>query len=258
MFDDLGPVISRHGVANRRRWENAGWALVIGVPTGCVGLWALSGTGDGESAGGRKMIGVLIGLGLSGLFIAVTQAVRAVRGGAGEYFEVREHGLLHGSRRGKASWPWDQIATVTIKSSETDNALTARLGTGYRCVLGLADGRSVRFDGLTDQHGELGLVVLNRCPDATRLTGDEWQRKAGGWLLAGTATCLAAIGAMVLYITGHPDTEREVTAADGMSVHQVVPGISDTGIALLAVGMVVCAIAAVTLVALFVRGRMRH
>ncbi|GAB2700578.1 hypothetical protein GCM10010442_18090 [Kitasatospora kifunensis] len=84
---------------------------------------------------------MLIGLGLAGVYIAVTQALRAVRGGPAEYFEVRERGLIHGFRRGPTVFAWDRVTAITIRTAERDTALGRQLGIGYRCVLRSADGR---------------------------------------------------------------------------------------------------------------------
>ncbi|MFJ2864415.1 hypothetical protein [Kitasatospora sp. NPDC087314] len=254
VFDELGPVVSRHPVANGKRWVNALWALGIGVPLGWLGLWGATSGGDDASAGANKAVGVLIGLGLAGFYLAATQALRAVRGGSAEYFEVREHGMVHGSRRGPTAFAWDRVTAITIRTGERDTALSRQLGVGYRCVLRLADGRRVRVDGLAERHGALGLAVLSRCPHAARLTGDEWQHKAGGWLLAAGAACLAAVVAMVLFIAGHPD--KVITDPHDIALVHDVPGLGDAQILLLSVAILVCLIAGITCIALFVRARM--
>ena len=253
-FDELGPVVSRHPVANGKRWVNAFWALGIGVPVGWLGLWGVTATGDDASVGANKAVGVLIGLGLAGVYVAVTQALRAVRGGSAEYFEVRERGLIHGSRRGPTVFAWDRVTGITIRTAERDTALGLHLGIGYRCVLRSADGRRVRVDALAERHGALGLAMLSRCPQASRLTGDEWWQKAGGRLLAVGAACLAAVVAMILFIVGHPD-KTIINPHDIADVHDI-PGLSETQILLLAVGVLVCLIAGITCIILFVRARM--
>ncbi|MEU3573867.1 hypothetical protein AB0E96_36415 [Kitasatospora sp. NPDC036755] len=252
--DELGAVTSRHPVANGKRWVNASWALGIGVPVGWLGLWGASAVGDEGSTGANKAVGVLIGLGLAGLYIGVIQALRAVRGGPKEYFEVREHGLVHGSRRGPTVVAWEQVTAITIRTAERETGLGRQLGSGYRCVLRLTDGRRIRVDGLAQRHGSLGLAVLGNCPHASRLTGDEWLQKAAGWLLAAGAACLAAAVAMVLVIVGHPD--RTVTDPGGIGLSHDVPGLSDGQLYLLSGGILVCVIAGVTCLALFVRARM--
>ncbi|MFJ5119260.1 hypothetical protein [Kitasatospora sp. NPDC088548] len=253
-FDELGPVVSRHPVASGKRWVNASWALGIGVPVGCLGLWGMLATGDDASVGANKAVGILIGLGLAGVYIAVTQALRAVRGGSAEYFEVREHGLVHGSRQGPTVFAWDQVATIAIRTADRDSGLARQLGIGYRCVLRSADGRRVRVDGLAERHGELGLAVLSRCPHATRLTGNEWEQKAGGRLLAAGAACLAAVVAMILFIASRPD--KVITDPHDVTYVRHIPGLSDTQMFLLAIGIMVCLIAGITCVVLFVRARM--
>ncbi|MFF1645889.1 hypothetical protein [Streptomyces sp. NPDC058240] len=38
-FDGLGPVVHRHAVDHRKRWVNAGCALLVAVPSGRLGVW---------------------------------------------------------------------------------------------------------------------------------------------------------------------------------------------------------------------------
>ncbi|MFH8340436.1 hypothetical protein [Streptomyces sp. AM6-12] len=252
-LDRLGPVLSRHPVDHRKRWVNAAWALLVAVPSGWLGVWGLSTAGEG-SARGNRAIGLLIGLALGAVWVAVTQIVRALRGEPGEYFEVRERGLVHGSRRGTACWTWDRVTSLYV-AGDAVNRLATRLGNGYRIEILFADGRRLRTDGLAAYAADLGRVLLARCPDIALRPRVPWWARAGGRLLAGAALCVLAIVGQVLYIADHPDhVHREQTALGPVTVTDA-QGISDAGITLLAVGMMVCAIAAITFVVLYVRGR---
>nr|WP_145555539.1 hypothetical protein [Streptomyces incarnatus] len=66
---------------------------------------------------------------------------------------------------------------------------------------------------------------------------------------------MLAIAGQVLYIVDHPDHERRERTAAGMATVTDVPGISEAGFALLACGLMICFIAAITFVILFFRGR---
>ncbi|MFJ8628486.1 hypothetical protein ACIRD3_37385 [Kitasatospora sp. NPDC093550] len=258
--DALGALLSRHPVANRTRWVNAAWALTIGVLTSWLGLWALFGDGDDGSSGGGQGLGVALGLGACGLGIGLTQAVRALRGGAGEYFEVREYGLVHGNARGhQGMWAWDQVSAITVPTRrESVGAFAHRFGNDYRCILTLTGGKRVRMDGLATSAPALGNAVIDHCPNAKLLTGEEWTRKAGGWLLLGAALCVGGIIAMVDFISAHPDGEKVTVDANGITVHEFVHGVDDSTIMLLALGIGACGIAAVTCLALFIVGRIRR
>ncbi|MGW3075866.1 MULTISPECIES: hypothetical protein [unclassified Kitasatospora] len=254
--DALGSLLSRHPVANRTRWTNAAWALAVGVPLSWLGLWLLLRSGD---SGGRAL-GVLIGLGVSGLWLGAAQAVRALRGGRGEYFELRENGLTHGNAHGATgSWTWEQITTITTRpGGGTAGALAHRFGNDYRCVLGLADGGRLRVDGLAAGASTLGNAVIDRCPHARMVDPDGWTRRFGGLLLLGAALCVGGVIAMVGYISAHPDYEKVTVEASGMVDHEYVHAVDDGTIMLLALGIAACALGAVILLALFVHGRLHR
>ena len=250
--DELGPVLSRHAVDHRKRWVNAACALLIAVPSGWLGVWGVSASDEG-SAGGNRAIGLLLGLALGAVWVAVTQIVRALRGEPGEYFEVRERGLVHGSRRGVAGWTWDRVGTLHVEGDAV-NAVATRLGNGYRITIGFDDGRRLRTDGLAERAADLGRVLLVRCPHVALRPRVPWWGRSGGWPLAGAAVCVLAIAGQVLYLADHPDTEHRVRTTATMTTVTTEAGISSSGIALLVCGMLVCAVAAVTFVVLFVRG----
>ncbi|MEU2225567.1 hypothetical protein [Streptomyces sp. NPDC018347] len=151
-FGDLGPVVSRHPVDHQKRWVNAGCALLTAVPSGWLGAWGWSATGEG-SAGSNRASGLLLGLALGTVAIAVTQAARALRGERGEYFEVRQDGLVHGSQRGVAGWSWNRVTSLHV-DGDAVNGIATRLGNGYRIEIGLDDGTRLRTDGLAQRAGD--------------------------------------------------------------------------------------------------------
>ncbi|WP_093893338.1 hypothetical protein [Streptomyces sp. Ncost-T10-10d] len=252
-FEDLGPVVSRHAVDHRKRWVNAGCALLIAIPSAWLGVWGVSATGDG-SAGSNRAIGLLLGLALGAVAIAATQIARALRGEPGEYFEVRRGGLVHGSRRGAAGWSWNRVTSLHV-DGDAVNAIATRLGNGYRIVIDLDDGTRLRADGLPERAADLGRALLTQCPHVALKPRIPWYGRAGGWPLAGAAVCAAAVAAMILYMADHPDRERRIPGGGGMTIVQTESGISEVGYAFLAIGMLVCAITAITLVVAYVRGR---
>ncbi|WP_030239867.1 hypothetical protein [Streptomyces sp. NRRL S-350] len=258
--EGLGALVSRHPVSTATRWVNAAWALPIGVLASWLGLWALLHDGDDGSSGGGRGLGVILGLGVCGLGIGLTQAVRALRGGAGEYFEVRENGLVHGNARGRrVSWAWSQVVSVTIPTRRgAAGALAQRFGNDYRCVIATAGGGRVRVDGLAADAPALGNAVIDHCPTAPLRTGEEWTRKAGGWLLLGSVLCVGGVIAIVRYISDHPETEKVSVDADGHTSYETVQGLDDTTLMLLGLGLAACGIAAIVCFALFVSGRVRR
>ncbi|MET9920051.1 hypothetical protein [Streptomyces sp. NPDC006435] len=147
---------------------NAGCALLVAVPSGWLGASSLSATGE-DTPGSNKAVGLLLGLALGAMIIAVTQTVRALRGERGEYFETHEEGLVHGSRRGTTGWPWHRVTSLHIEGDAV-NALATRLGNGYRIEITLDDGTRLRTDGLARHAADLGRVLLLRCPHITLKT----------------------------------------------------------------------------------------
>ncbi|MDT0469196.1 hypothetical protein [Streptomyces gibsoniae] len=121
---------------------NAGYALLIAIPSGWLGAWGWSATGEG-TAGSNKAIGLLLGLALGAIAIAATQITRALRGEQGEYFEVRQGGLVHGSPRRAVGWSWNRVTSLHV-DGDTVNALATRLGNGYR--IEIEEGSSERDD----------------------------------------------------------------------------------------------------------------
>ncbi|MEV7183572.1 hypothetical protein [Kitasatospora sp. NPDC093102] len=201
-----------------------------------------------------------LGLGICGLALGTSQALRALRGGAGEYFEVRAYGLAHGNARGlKGSWTWARIATITVPArSGAAGAYAHRFGNDYRCVLGLTGGGRVRIDGLAAGASALGNAVIDHRPDARMLDPEAWTRRAGGRLLLGAALCVGGVLAMVRYISDHPDGERVTVDASGHTAHEFVRGADDTTIMLLGLGIAACGLGAAILLGLFVHGRFRR
>ncbi|MFD8598189.1 hypothetical protein ACFV1L_24615 [Kitasatospora sp. NPDC059646] len=237
----FGARLSTHRVDTGARWRNTAWALAVAVPTGWLGLWALLGADDGRPGGGRA-IGLVIGLSLGALYIAATQAWRAVRGGSGEYFEVRERGLVHGSRRGEAGWEWSRVVSITTPEAPRIHGLARRLGNDYRCRLALDDGTRLHIDGHTAGASGLGRAVVEHCPRARRLQGDEWQERAGGWYLAGAALFLAVGASLVAFLVSHADEDAQ-NVSEGMTVA-------------VGLGLPVCAVGAITCAVLYIRYRM--
>ncbi|MEV7796929.1 hypothetical protein AB0O68_33960 [Streptomyces sp. NPDC087512] len=232
---------------------NAGYALLIAIPSGWLGVSGWSATGEG-SAGSNRAIGLLLGLALGAIAIAATQITRALRGERGEYFEVRQGGLVHGSQRGSTGWSWNRVTSLHV-DGDAVNGLATRLGNGYRIEIDLDDGTRLRTDGLSERAGDLGRALLTQCPHVALKPRIPWYGRAGGWLLVGAAACAAAIPAMIFYIVDHPDKEHRTYSGQGMTVVSTEPGISEAGYAFLSIGMLVCAIAAITLFIAYVRGR---
>jgi hypothetical protein len=79
-----------------------------------LGVFAVSITNPSDGVVLNRNAGGMLGLGLVGLGIAGLQLGRAWRGGSGEYFEVREDGIVHATARRVRGWGWDEVTAVTL------------------------------------------------------------------------------------------------------------------------------------------------
>jgi hypothetical protein len=246
-FAELGTVLSTHRVNNRRRLVSGLWALVVGVVASVLGAFDFAITDPSDGVGPNKTVGVVIGVGLCGLAIAAVQLSRAWRGGSDEYFEVREHGLIHADARQIRGWQWEAVTNVNIAVRARENNLSRALGTGLRCVISFEDGSRARFDGLTANTGGLTGALRERCDAGLFTDGLNGARRLGAWWLVFAAVFLAGGVWMVLTIVSStPDQD----AAD--------PGtVSDTGYLFLALGMLVCLVGLITSVSFYLTARKR-
>lgn len=237
--DDLGQVVSAHPVDNRRRLAAAGWGLVAAVVMGLV-AWALGGAGSGRSPG--IAIGVVVaGLGLAALF-----GWRALRGGRGERFEVRERGLVHVDSRGTRAWAWDELATLHVTGNALGSALARYVGNDYRGTVTTRAGERIVITGLTADLPVLHDAVAARCEPV----GDRLNRKVRWFWAAMLVVAVAAIFGLMAFMDAHPDTER-VTVEGNVTRRDHVPGLTDGQVFLAAMGFVASGFLALTSVILF-------
>jgi hypothetical protein len=192
----------------------------------------------------------MLGLGLVGLVIAARQLSRARRGGSGEYFEVREDGIVHANARQVRGWGWDEVTAVTINFRARENGLSRMLGTGFRCVLAFDDGTRVRIDGLAQNPHALVSAVREHRPDVPVTDGMNGMRKLGAWWLAIASVCLAA-GIWMLVTILNSSAVQDVTDANGNVTETQISKVSDNGYLFLGIGMLACVIGLAVSVAMF-------
>ena len=162
--DELGPVQTRHPVDRARRFTVAFVGAAVSVVfLLCYAALPSATTSHGYSPSAARLNGVVAGGGLVAVLIAMRYLWKALRGGRGEYYEVREHGIVHGTAKGAEAWRWVDIAGVReIQMQETE--WRQFLGATYLCRIRLRDGRRFSVTGLTENHTALGAALVEHCP----------------------------------------------------------------------------------------------
>jgi hypothetical protein len=251
-IDDFGTVLSTHRVDNKRRLVTGFWALAIGAVGTVLGGYLFVTVDDTVSYAINRNVGVTLGIGLVGLVIAAFSLGRALRGGSDEYFEVREHGLVHATARQVRGWTWDSVDDLVISRPVRETALSRRLGSG-RALVSFDNGQKARFDGTVADREGLEAAIRSRYPGVVRSDRMDWTRKLGAWWLAFAAVFLAAGIWMVVTIAGS-QSEQIVDNGSGSTAIEIST-VSDAGYAWLAVGLVVCFVGLIGSMACYVTSR---
>lgn len=251
-IDDFGTVLSTHRVNNKRRLVTGFAALAVGVLFGVPGVLLLITVDDTVSYAANRTIGVAVGIGLVGLVIAAMSLSRAIRGGSDEYFEVREHGIVHATARQVRGWTWDSISDVVISRPVRETRLSRGLGNG-RSLVSFDDGNKARFDGTAADREALEAAIRARFPGVVRSDRLDGLRRLGAWWLAFAAVFLAAGIWMVVTIAGSK-SEQIVDNGSGSTAIEISM-VSDAGYVWLAVGLVVCLAGLITSLVLYSASR---
>jgi hypothetical protein len=247
--EDLGQVVSRHLVDRSRRFTIG----IAGVSLGtvfliCYGLLPPPVNAQGLYAPSTaRYQAVIAGLGNAALMIAAWNLWRGIRGGRGEFFEVREQGVVHGRARGVEVWRWSDIAEVR-EIHQRETLIREYLGAQYLCRVLLSDGRRLSITGLTSDYAGLGDALVSNCPYLPDSTGPR-----GLWV---TMTLLCSGGFMfcLIYLLSHPDTEQRVPSNVGVR-EVTTQGLSDGTAGLLLLGLAVTFVFGLTSLIMLVRTR---
>ncbi|KAA2262286.1 hypothetical protein F0L68_13475 [Solihabitans fulvus] len=246
---ELGELISRHRVDNKKQAAIGGWAFAIGLVLGILAVVAIGGGDDHPRLGSGRASGFAAGLALCGLVIGGWYLFRALRAGSDEYIEVREHGLVHATRK-ISLWSWDLVSDVRLRHNDKAVSTGSGLGVHYWCTVLFKGGGRISFNGLTDRHVQLGKAILANVDLPVRLRPA--RKELRWWWLAIAAVCVGAGLWIVDYINSHPDTEQRIAHSNYTEL-VTVPGIGGTGITVLSIGLVVVGFGALFSLVMFVR-----
>jgi hypothetical protein len=248
--DQLGPVETRHPVDQGRRLT----IVLAGVVVGMAFLLCYAALPDPANSrhptpGAGRVYGAILGVGLAAFVVAAWYLARALRGGRGEYYEVRAHGLVHGNARRAAAWRWSDIAGV--REIHLAKSWWRRLlGADYLCRVRLRSGRRFSVNGLTENHSMLGSALVERCPYLEDSTGGP------PWVWATVlAVCVAGFVFCLGYVVSHPSTEERVQLTPSMMQTVYHDGLSQGEITALVLGFFGTFVFGLTSLIMLIRGR---
>lgn len=98
------------------------------------------------------------------LLIFAPVAVLMLRPRVPETFELYDGGLAHIRGGHRRAWTWQQVRAITVRQ----NGPISRSGAGINCTVRFDDGEVVRFDGFTENAGEIAGALGEHCAEAAR------------------------------------------------------------------------------------------
>jgi hypothetical protein len=169
------------------------------------------------------------------LLISAPAAILLLRPRAPETFELHEGGLAHLRGGQRRAWAWEQVRAITV----LQNGPVSRSGAGIHCAIRFDDGEVVRFDGLTENAGEIAAALGDNCAEAAREdVNPRWRLRA-----------VAVLGSVTVIGAG-------VATWAALRVPQTAQGGDQFGLAMLAVACVAPAvISLILLISVLVTGR---
>jgi hypothetical protein len=169
------------------------------------------------------------------LLIFAPVAVLLLRPRVPETFELYDGGLAHVRGGHRRAWTWQQVRSITV----LQNGPISRSGAGIDCTVRFDDGEVVRFDGFTENAGEIAAALGDNCAEAAREdVNPRWRVRA------------------VAVLSGVTVIGAGVATWAALRVPQTAEGGDQFGLAMLAVACVVPAvISLILLISVLVTGR---
>lgn len=223
----MGPLLSTHPVGlHRRRPLGVAAAVVALISSLLLVLMFLVDLDGGQYA---------LLFAAYPLLISVPAAVVLLRPRVPETFELHEGGLAHIRAGHRRAWTWAQVRAIDVLQSGP----VSRRGAGLDCTIRFDDGEVVRFDGFTENAGEIAAALGEHCAAAAR-------ERVRPQRLGRT---VAVLGGVTVVGAG-------VATWAMLRIPQVADGGDQFGLAMLAVACVVPAlISLILLISVLVTGR---
>lgn len=174
----------------------------------------------GTTAGmrpGSWGVGILLVIfGVTALVPGLLAVIRALHRGPGAYLEVRERGLVWGSKRRSTGRAWDEVRWIDPpKKKPLVESIATRMGLQSRCVVVFHDGTRLAFDSSTEDTAALIAAIRRHSPQAKALPMNERgsYRYRFVWL-AGGVLSLAGIAGVWWHMdsAGQSDTNGDLVA----------------------------------------------
>lgn len=211
----MGPLVSTHPVGLHRRRPLGVAAAVVALVSAL--LLVLMFVVDFDVNGFQY---VLV-FAAYPLLIFGPLAVMLLRPRVPETFELYEGGLAHIRGGHRRAWTWQQVRAITV----LQNGPISRSGAGIDCTIGFDDGEVVRFDGFTENAGEIAGALGGHCAEAARHDVNPRQLSRSVALLGGITVVGAGVATWAI-----------------LTVPRIAEGGDQFGLAMLAVACAVPAI----------------
>jgi hypothetical protein len=165
MGDELGALVMRYEIDNRRRRRDSLVLLLLG-PVGLLfGVVSAMATYPTSNSGDDFVPSVILGGGLGAVLVGCRLGWLSLTR-AGEAFELYVDGLVHTYQGKRRVVRWEDVTNLTDHGKDT--ALRRELGGNVSLQLKLAHGRPVLITGRVEGAAHLAMAVREAIENETR------------------------------------------------------------------------------------------
>ncbi|MGW6733613.1 hypothetical protein [Streptomyces sp. NPDC055013] len=165
MGDELGALVMRYEIDNRRRRRHSLVLLLLGPVGLLLGVVSAMATYPNSNSGDDFVPSVVLGCGLGAVLVGCRLGWLSLTR-AGEAFELYVDGLVHTYRDKRRVVRWEDVTNLTDHSKDT--ALGRAFGGNVSLQLKLAHGRPVLINGLVEGAAHLTMAVREAIENENR------------------------------------------------------------------------------------------